>query len=371
MARTASRVSRRVFLGSALAAIKLAAQGKKGLAFAPEWLSYEDPTTELEVVRLTDPAHSSELPAYYNRAVAHNSASLLYGADRTGPPQAFHLDLRTGESRQLTEVAELDVASLALSADSRSFCCFAGRSLLHVSLGTLRQREIYQLPEAWQRCPGMSLTPDGAHVLFAEQRGETSRLRAVSLARGISRTVIEARFAIEHPQARPGRDQILYRQAGDALWLVDSGGANNRRLKLAPGRIGSTLWSPNGKAIQYLNFPDDPTQLHAIRELSPDTGADRLVAKTSQFACFGANRDSSVFVGASANRSSPTVLLLLRITRREFTLCEHKATRPETVAPLFSPDSRRVLFQSDRDGRPAIYSTHVDKLVEPTESDSG
>jgi oligogalacturonide lyase len=371
MAGTASRASRRAFLGSALAALKLAAQTQKSPAFAPEWLRYEDPTTELEVVRLTDPAHSSALPAYYNRAVTRSSASLLCGANPTGQSQAFRIDLKTGESYQLTEVAELDVASLALSPDSRWFCCFAGRSLLHVSLGTPRQREIYRIPDGWERCPGMSLTADGAHALFAERRGEGARLRSVSLAQGASRTVIEARFSIEHPLARPGRDQVLYRQAAEALWLVDSGGANNRRLKLAPGRIGSTLWSPDGKNVQYLNFPDDPARLHAIREFSPDAAADRLVAKTSQFACFGANRDSSVFVGASANRSSPTVLLLLRVTRREFTLCEHKAANPETVAPVFSPDSQRVIFQSDRDGHPAIYSVHVEKLVEPTEADTG
>jgi oligogalacturonide lyase len=371
MAGTASRASRRAFLASALAAIRLAAQSQKGTAFAAARLRYEDPTTELEVVRLTDPAQASALPAYYNRAVTHNSASLLCGAGLTGQPQAFRMDLKTGEARQLTEVAELDVASLALTPDSRSFCCFAGRSLLHISLGTLRQREIYRVPDGWQRCAGMSLTPDGTHALFAERRDEGSRLRAVSLAQGIPRTVIEARFSIEHPLARPGRDQILYRQTAEGLWLVDSGGANNRRLKLAPGRIGSTLWSPDGKNVQYLNFPDDPAQLHAIRECSPDAAADRLVAKTSQFACFSANRDSSVFVGASANRSSPTVLLLLRVTRREFTLCEHKAANPETVAPVFTPDSQHVLFQSDRDGHPAIYSVQVDKLVEPTEADTG
>ncbi|HEY9142339.1 MAG TPA: oligogalacturonate lyase family protein, partial [Bryobacteraceae bacterium] len=337
MGGTASRASRRAFLGSALAALNLAAQSQKRAVLAPEWLRYEDPTTDLEVVRLTDPAHSSGLPAYYNRAVTRSSASLLYGADPTGQPQAFRLDLKTGEARQLTEVAELDAASLALSPDSRSFCCFAGRSLLHIALGNLRQREAYRIPDGWERCPGMSLTPDGAHALFAERRGEGSRLRVVSL-QGVSRTVIEARFAIEHPLACPGHDRILYRQAGEALWLVDADGANNRRLKLAPGRIGSTLWSPNGRNVQYLNFPADPTRLHAIREFSPDAAADRLVAKTSQFACFSANRDSSVFVGASANRSSPTVLLLLRITRREFTLCEHKAANPETVSPVFSPD---------------------------------
>jgi oligogalacturonide lyase len=36
------------------------------------------------------------------------------------------------------------------------------------------------------------------------------------------------------------------------------------------------------------------------------------------------------------------------------------------VRPLFSPDSQRIYFQSDRHGRPAIYSVAIDRLVEET-----
>jgi hypothetical protein len=107
--------------------------------------------------------------------------------------------------------------------------------------------------------------------------------------------------------------------------------------------------------------------LNAIREYAPDTGSDQLVAKTSQFATFGFNRDTSVFVGASRNAASPDVLILLRVTRRELTLCEHKASHPESVAPVFAPDSQRIYFQSDRDGHPAIYCVHAEKLVEKTD----
>ena len=92
-----------------------------------------------------------------------------------------------------------------------------------------------------------------------------------------------------------------------------------------------------------------------------------MVVKTSQFNHFGFNRDSSVFVGASRNAASPNVLLQLRITGSELVLCEHKASRPETVAPMFSPDAQRVYFQSDHAGNPAIYCMHVEKLVEKTE----
>jgi oligogalacturonide lyase len=37
------------------------------------------------------------------------------------------------------------------------------------------------------------------------------------------------------------------------------------------------------------------------------------------------------------------------------------------VAPVFAPDSQRIYFQSDRDGKPALYCMHAEKLVERTE----
>jgi oligogalacturonide lyase len=33
---------------------------------------------------------------------------------------------------------------------------------------------------------------------------------------------------------------------------------------------------------------------------------------------------------------------------------------------VFAPDSQRIYFQSDRDGHPAIYCVHAEKLVEKT-----
>ena len=103
-----------------------------------------------------------------------------------------------------------------------------------------------------------------------------------------------------------------------------------------------------------------------IWEFTPDTGVDKMIGKTSQFASFGANRDASVFVGASRN-TSPAVLLFVRTGHSERTMCEHKATNAEAVAPLFSPDSQRIYFQSDRHGKAAIYGMHVEKLGEKTE----
>ena len=127
------------------------------------------------------------------------------------------------------------------------------------------------------------------------------------------------------PIPRPMRAQILYRQGREALWMVNSDGTQNRKLKLAAGGVGTPNWSTDGRTILYLNFPEDKTQFNNLREFTPDTGTDKMIGKTSQFASFGANRDASVFVGASRNNASPAVLLLLRAAHSERTLCEHKS----------------------------------------------
>ncbi|MBL8293238.1 MAG: PD40 domain-containing protein, partial [Bryobacterales bacterium] len=91
------------------------------------------------------------------------------------------------------------------------------------------------------------------------------------------------------------------------------------------------------------------------------------VAATSQYAQFSPNGDASVFVGVSGSKAQPHVLLLLRSVRRELTLCEHKSSTAAEAAPVFSPDSQRIFFQSDRHGKPAIYFMAIERLVEKTE----
>jgi oligogalacturonide lyase len=366
-------VTRRSFLVSGLAAAGALAndsKGPKGAVFESEWMPYSDAATEFQVYRLTDPSYSSTLPATYNRLITRNSGTLLYCSERSGTPQAFRMDLKSGDTMQLTDRKELDGSSLALLPDSRSFCYFAERTLYLTAIGALRERPIYTIPDGWERCQGVSVGAEGGRVIFAERRGETSRLRIVSLAQGAARTVLEVPFTIVDPMERPQRAQILYRQAGKGLWLTNADGKQNRELKLAAGGVGPAFWSVDGKTLQYLHFPEDPKQLNDIREYAPDQAADKQVAKTSQFVHFGCNRDTSVFVGASRNAASPTVLLMLRVTRRELTLCEHRAKNPATVAPLFAPDAQRVYFQSDQHGKPALYSVHVERLVEKIEADT-
>jgi len=329
---------------------------------------YQDPATEFPVLRYTDPSYSSFLPERYGRILSRRRRFLLFSSDRTGTLQGFRMDLKDGGWQQLTEATALERSSLTLLPDERSFCYFDGPVFRQSSLSSLRGREVYRIPEGWTLGKGFSVAGDGVHATFVEVREGMYRLRLVGIARGDAATVVESREPLADPQPRPRRAGLLYRRGAGALWLVNYDGEQNRPLRTAPGNCGPAWWSADGKTVLYLNFPEQKGLLNSIREHTPDANEDVLFAKTSQFVNFAPNGDESVFVGASGSKAAPYILIVRRATQREITFCEHDASDAAAVAPVFTPDSQEVFFQTDRHGKPAIYSMDVDKLVEKTES---
>lgn len=357
---------------SCIASLRLGAgrtpESSRNRIFTPDWRRFPDPVTEIEVYRLTAPAYTSHLPSWLGRSIARHNQFVLFGSNRGGSMQAWRMDQKTGDCRQLTDAEALDASSINLMPGDRAFCFFDGPSLRLVNLSNLREREIYRIPEGWNRNPGSNVTDDGLRAMLCETRAGSSRLRLVNMAKGIATTVLEGGSPMLGLSGRPKRDQILYRQREQGLWLVNFDGRQNRRLRTAEGGLGPARWGPDGKTILYLHFPPDRAELNSIREHTPDENLDRQVARTSQFVHFGFNGDSSVFVGASRNTASPDILILLRLTRRELTICEHRASNAAAVAPVFSPNSQYIYFTSDKEGLPAIYRVRMDRFVAETDT---
>jgi len=361
--------SRRLFL-AAIPGICSAATTGKGSILPSAAFRYADPTTEFPVFRLTDPEHRSVLPPHYARSVSRKGNFLIFASDRSaadasGSMQVCRLDLKSGQTRLLTEAENLDPACLALVGDERSFCYVDGGRLYASGFTSLRPRQVYQASESF-KVTAMNIADDGLFAAVVEQKGAHYRLQSVRLMDGAATLLAEADEVISDPVPRPRRASVLYRRAG-GLWLANLDGKQNYRLRLADGEVPSATWSPDGKSVLYLNVPADAHKLRNIREFTPDTNDDKAVSDTTQYACFERNADASVFVGASGSKASPHVLLLVRAVRREFTLCEHRASDPSAVSPIFSPNSQSVFFGSDQHGKPAIYRMAVDKLVESTD----
>lgn len=361
------QLTRRQF-GLSLAGASACLASDKGQEYPSEAKRYADEATENYVVRLTDPAHQSWLPAPYNRPISRKSDFLIYSSDRSGAVQAYRMDLKNGQSRALTAAPELVTSSLTLAPDEREFAYMAGRSLYMSRLNGEHTREVYRLEEGFNFGTGFSLSEDGLVSALVEEKPGTSRLRLITMRTGAAATVLESSDPISDPQPRPKRAGLLYRM-NDALWVVNYDGAQNRKLRIALGGLATALWSADGRTVDYLNIPTDRKQLNNIREFTPDTNEDQSVSSTSQFVSFNRNSDTSVFVGASGSKASPYMLLLVRSVKRELTLCQHRASDPRQVIAFFSPNSQRVIFQSDRDGKMAIYSIAVDRLVEATETE--
>lgn len=347
--------------GGLAAANNLPIRDPRPLPLGGEFLRFIDPTTEAMVVRLTSPATTSVLPAASNRFVSSKRRFLIFSSERTGRPAPFQLDLRTGRLRQLAKTADLMPHSLCMDEKERLLYLIDQGSLKEVALTNLRIRTLADGVSAFsagRSASGFIVVKQGR----LEQLGGT----ALTLADNVG-----PNFG---PLIRPGgRGCFFARDASTGeqeFWYAPLSGAPAKPILLAKGRVSNPIWSPDGRALLFLREVQANVLVSELHEVLPETGGEQFIASTSQFAAFAPNGDASVFVGASRSKAQPNIVLLLRAVKREFTLCEHRASHPASVSPVFSPDSRRVYFQSDHQGKSALYSVNVERLVEPTKANS-
>ena len=74
-----------------------------------------------------------------------------------------------------------------------------------------------------------------------------------------------------------------------------------------------------------------------------------------------------MFAGVSGSKASPYILLFVRAGHRELTLAEHKVSDIRRASITFSPNSQKLFYTTDREGKSAIYSMALERLVSDTE----
>lgn len=348
--------------------LALAAAPLLGQNSVREWRKFLDPATEFEVVLLTDPRFESAYPGPPAIAVDRRSRMLLYASQRTGQWQPWVMDLSTGLSQPLGLRPGFVRETLSLSASGREALFADGETLLSVQLSNLRARPLIQLTAGAEWAGPVAPAPDGTGLIYVEKQGARWRVLRLPLPKGAPAEIASSEEPALGAAPNPRRSMALWRTPGGTLEVAAFDGSLRRRIETPPGRVLEAHWSPDGQAMIYLHEPADGNAKTVIREQTLDSREDRLVAPTSQFGRFVRNANGSVFLGASRSVASPLVLVLLRINRREFPLCEHRASEVSLVAPVFTPDSQKILFVSDRLGKSAIFMMSVEKLVEKTDT---
>lgn len=327
---------------------------------------YTDRATELVMTRLTSPEVDTWLPVSPGRGISSRDGAMVATVARGEGKSLVWLDVATGTGRVVAQPNQLDPASVALTADDRWIAFAEGQELIAVQRQGARRQVLARLSTDASLQAGLVASSDRLTFYFAESVAGGSRLRSGRLGATPVQVVAECEQAVAELAPNPRRALLAWRTQEGAVWLGGLDGRKPRRIDTPEGRVLEFHWPRDGASILYLLEPADKSKLVEIREQQVDARTDLLVAKTSQFASFAPNSNGSVFVGASRSKASPHILLLLRATQREFTLCEHGDPEPALCRPVFTPDSQSVVFTSRMHGKSAVYMAGVEKLIEKT-----
>ncbi len=346
--------------GTLLASVVSNKKGKP-LPRVGEFFRFLDPITETPVVRLTSLQSNSFLPASTNSFISVKERFLIFSSDRGGTLAPFKLDLRNGLLTQLARPRKLEPKSLCLNQKRTALYLLDGDSLQEITLANHKLRVLTEGVSSFCELARDS-GPDPKLLIVRQGRLETWPAGSAPLAENVES------FCLTRPGDRGCFFQRNTTPEDREFWYTPLPASEaGSPVLLARGKVSNPVWMPNGQSLLFLrDVARSNGAVSEIHAINPETRSEQRVATTTQFAAFSPNGDASVFVGASRSKAQPTVLLLLAAVQREFTLCEHRASHPAAVSPVFSPDSKRVYFQTDHEGKSALYSVNVEALIEPT-----
>ncbi|HJS73175.1 MAG TPA: amidohydrolase, partial [Vicinamibacteria bacterium] len=266
-------------------------------------------------------------------AISPDGARVAFSSDRSGNYDVFVLDFASDQPKQLTS----DEANDFMPAWSP-----AGDEIVFVSdRGANRTRGLYRVKSSGESdavrlvegaVSSPTVSPDGKLVAFRLLAGETSRLAVVALSGG------EPRF-LETPEDvfpfRPqwsGPNELVYTAFG-SLWRqrLDTGAAP---VKI-PFEADVVLDRPSYRR-RAVDFPKG-------REHRPVRGIVRPVVSPDQSLVVYAALGDLFVVRAEGGDPIP-------LTRDE----------PLDTDPHWAPDSRRVVFSSDRSGTMDLWIKDVE-----------
>ena len=162
------------------------------------------------------------------------------------------------------------------------------------------------------------------------------------------------------PAWSPDGRRIAYTRLGE-IYVADADGNNERRLTRSAQPVAFPAWSPDGRTIAFAGVRDVytvPANGGRVKNLTRSP-KPWLLRTTPAYSPDG----RSIAIAASTDAYNSDVFLLRadgsamrRLTRSQGT---HDRLGEE-AAPEFSPDGKRIVFTSNRDGNGELYVIGVD-----------
>lgn len=379
--------------------------------------SYTDEYTGVKVRRLTDPTVLSHHMYFYNRMMTADGGKLLICQELSEGRQIYLLDTATGDTLQLTEGTNLSDDSGILANDENTVFYVQDGKVFSIKIDSLKKELIYEAPKGYG-IGNVGIGSDNKYLVFTETEKSTTapvgnnwnffaanclakphcRITMVEIETKKSKMVLEDNCWFGHAQLRPGdNDTILFCHEGpydliDArLWLVQSDGSNLRCCKEQPNDLILTheFWLPDGSKLAFVYRETTGDKIENIRMIDPVTMEETILMPCSPFAHFICDKECKYMVGDSQGIDKPIHLLTMEeieadrkagIIRNDFIyiidvekreekklcyhgtswLAVHGSTQDAHPHPCFSEDNSKVIFVSDREGKPCVYCVEID-----------
>ncbi len=215
-----------------------------------------------------------------------------------------------------------------------------------------------------------AISPDGKLVAYAS--GNSARMRVFIRPVGGGRTIplSDDSTAVEtHPRWSPDGSSLLFLARNGVSVAPALGGTSNAIISGTDVHfVTSAAWSPDGREIAFIR--NDSVLVSPV-----DGGAARLVGTGPYelhsaawspdgrwIACIAGNSES-VFPGPGFSNIAPSRLVLFpAIGGAATTLFP---SHDFTQSPVWTDDSRRILFVSNRDGPRDVYALSLSSSGKP------
>ncbi len=360
-----------------------------GSTYPSESQSQSDPRTGALVRQVTQHASIHHHPFYYIPAYDNSGFRLFFVSHRTGQPQLFMEEGRSGQLVQLSDRDNLNEWSCHPAHDGCYAYYTAGNAAWRVDLGTMQEEQLAVLSDGPIRQPGMvgasmgttSLSRDDHWWCVPVKERNGFRMHIIDVESGADSVILE-RDSIAHPQFHPD-DSSWLRYAGphdERIWIVRRDGSENRlvyhRDAAKKEWIVHETWLPGTREIVSTNWP------HGVMAIDIDTGAVRWICRNNAWHPM-VNGAGTQLV---ADTNHPDVGLILCDPRRNeapvYPLCDSNASNlgdhwkhdhcpyddgpVEVYAPQhthphpnYSPQGDRVVFTSDQSGHAQVYEVQL------------
>jgi oligogalacturonide lyase len=372
-----------------------------GKRFPSEKYTFTDRVTGQTITALTvPPANDSKIYQTHPQWTSDGNYIVFRSnraADKTS--QAFAVNEVTGDIIQLTDGPGTGTGSLNIARKSMRLYFFRGmrgtpQQLIELRLDSLfkdseagsmkdpstYERIIMTMPEELRESGGFTLdadekfayigigfTKDFSHrdpadtAFYRRRRGmpipqRPGGIRKIDLQTGEISTVIDVPSTMGHVQANPWvPGDIMYcnETGGDApqrMWFVRADGTGNKALyKETPEEwITHETWvdADHVYFVAMAHLPRLRTKPTGIFSINVRTDEVRVLGQTDDGRGFWHCNGSSDGKWAVGDNFNGNIWLINCITGEQTLLTTDHKMKPDHAHPTFSPDNKRILFQS-------------------------